>query len=440
LQSSVYNTFQCIKFVMGELGGMPEAFLVVSIIGLLFTINAFRPVRIESIGVVSFFAGWLTSELPMHHLAWQVVATACFVAGGALDETPGIIGLAITLVSWCGLIVLVVQATRTGAIVEAALRETLGDDYRAELEPGLCNDDDPVVEWKRLVLPFRHSDPEVEKIADIDYGGAALKRQRLDVYRGRPSAMGRPVFLYIHGGAWIIGDKKEQGFPLMLQLAAQGWVCVTANYALSPKATFPDHLLDVKRALAWVKLHIAEYGGDPGYIVISGGSAGGHLCSLAALTPNRPEYQPGFESVDTTVQGCVPFYGVYDFTNRNGVRGRGMGKFLEKRVMKSTLATARDEWEAASPMDQVNQGAPPFFVVHGANDTLVPVAEARSFVKLLRAASGTPVAYAELPGAQHAFELFRSVRTLHVVRGVERWLAWAYGTRAGASDRRVIKA
>jgi acetyl esterase/lipase len=101
-------------------------------------------------------------------------------------------------------------------------------------------------------------------------------------------------------------------------------------------------------------------------------------------------------------------------------------------VMKSKLATARQAWEAASPMDQVNRGAPPFFVVHGANDTLVPVAEARSFATLLRAASDAPVVYAELPGAQHAFEIFRSVRTLHVVRGTERWLAWAFGTRAGA--------
>jgi acetyl esterase/lipase len=420
---------------------VPEAFLIVSIIGLLFTINAFRPVRIEAFGVFSFFAGWLTSELPVHHLAWQVVATAVFIAGGALDDTPGVIGLGITIVSWCGLIALVVQASRAGEVVESALRNALSDDYRAEMAPGLCSDDDPVVEWNRLVLPFRTSDPDVEKVVDIDYGGAGLKRQRLDVYRGRAQSGGRPVFLYIHGGAWIIGDKKEQGIPLMLQLASHGWVCVTANYALSPKATFPDHLIDVKRALAWVKQHIVEYGGDPGYIVISGGSAGGHLSSLAALTPNRSDYQPGFETVDTTVQGCVPFYGVYDFTNRNGIRGRGMGKFLlEKRVMKSNLVTAREAWEAASPMDHVNQGAPPFFVLHGANDTLVPVAEARSFVELLRAASDAPVAYAELPGAQHAFELFRSVRTLHVVRGVERWLAWAYGTRAGTPDQRVIKA
>ena len=346
----------------------------------------------------------------------------------------------VTLYRASGLALLLVQASRAGAVVEAALQETLGEDYRAEMAPKLCDDDDPVLRWQRLVLPIRTRDPEVVKVRDIDYGGQGRRSQRLDVYRNRAHPDGCPVFLYIHGGGWVIGDKREQGIPLMLQLASRGWVCVTANYALSPKATFPDHLVDVKRALAWVKEHIAEYGGDPRYVVIGGGSAGGHLASLAALTPNRAEYQPGFETVDTTVQACVPFYGVYDFTNRDGIRGRGMAKFLERSVMKSKLATAREAWERASPMDQVNQGAPPFLVVHGANDTLVPVAEARTFVELLRAASDAPVVYAELPGAQHAFEIFRSVRTLHVVRATERWLAWAYGTRAGRPDSRVIRA
>ena len=402
---------------------MPAVFLIVSVIGLLFTINAFRPLRVEVLSLPAFFAGWLTSELPVHHLVWQMVATALFIAGGALDDWPGLVGLGITVVSWCGLVVLVAQASRAGAVMEAALQETLGEDYRADMAPELCDDDDPVLRWQRLVLPIRTRDREVEKVRDIDFGGQGRRSQRLDVYRNRARPDGRPVFLYIHGGGWVIGDKREQGIPLMLQLASRGWVCVTANYALSPKATFPDHLIDVKRAVAWI-----------------GGSAGGHLASLAALTPNRAEYQPGFETADTTVQACVPFYGVYDFTNRDGIRGRGMGKFLERTVMKSKLATARDAWERASPMDQVNQGAPPFLVVHGANDTLVPVAEARSFVRLLRVALDAPIVYAELPGAQHTVEIFRSVRTLHVVRATERWLAWAYGTRAGKPRSRVIRA
>ena len=76
--------------------------------------------------------------------------------------------------------------------------------------------------------------------------------------------------VYIHGGAWMIGDKREQGKPMMYELVARGWVCVAINYRLSPKATWPDHIVDAKRAVAWVKEHIAEYGGDPSFVAVSG--------------------------------------------------------------------------------------------------------------------------------------------------------------------------
>src|SRR4029450_4266482 len=66
------------------------------------------------------------------------------------------------------------------------------------------------------------------------------------------------------------------------------------------------------RALRWIRERMAEYGGDPDFVVVTGGSAGGHLAALLALTPNDPEFQPGFEDVDTSVTACVPFYGVYD--------------------------------------------------------------------------------------------------------------------------------
>ena len=96
----------------------------------------------------------------------------------------------------------------------------------------------------------------------------------------------------------------------MAHLAEQGWVCVTANYRLSPRATWPDHIVDVKRALAWTKATIAEYGGDPGFVAITGGSAGGHLSSLAVLTSHVTDFQPGFEETDTSVAAAVPLYGV----------------------------------------------------------------------------------------------------------------------------------
>ena len=83
----------------------------------------------------------------------------------------------------------------------------------------------------------------------------------------------------------------------MSRMVELGWICVSINYSKSPRSKFPAHIIDVKRAIAWVRENIADYGGDPDFIAITGGSAGGHLASLAALTPNDPMFQPGFENV-----------------------------------------------------------------------------------------------------------------------------------------------
>jgi acetyl esterase/lipase len=236
--------------------------------------------------------------------------------------------------------------------------------------------------------------------------------------------------VYIHGGAWIIGDKREQGLPMLYELARRGWVCVTINYRLSPKATWPDHIVDCKMAMAWVREHIGEYGGDPRFVAVSGGSAGGHLSALVALTPGDPSFQPGFEDADTSVDACVPVYGVYDMTCQSApddsrhvvVYNKGLLHLLERRVFKCRYEEDPTRFELASPLYRVNADAPPFFVLHGTNDTLVPVEEARRFVSALREVSPSPVAYAELPRAQHAFDVLASPRPAHAIAGIVRFL------------------
>jgi acetyl esterase/lipase len=265
----------------------------------------------------------------------------------------------------------------------------------------------------------------VEVVRNVDYVGDGLRRHRLDIIRRRAEPpRGAPVLVYIHGGAWVIGDKREQGLPLLHELARRGWVTVTINYRLSPSATWPDHIVDCKRAVAWVREHIAEYGGDPGFIAVSGGSAGGHLSALVALTPGDSAFQPGFEEADTSVDACVPFYGVYDMTAGRGTPryDEGLLRLLERRVFKRRLVDDRAVFEEASPLCRVNAQAPPFFVVHGTNDTLVPVAEARAFVAALREVSKSVVLYAELPYTQHAFDVLPSVRSAHAVAAVVRFL------------------
>ena len=197
------------------------------------------------------------------------------------------------------------------------------------------------------------------------------------------------------------------------------------NYRLSPKATWPDHIVDCKRALAWVRAHIHEYGGDPSFLAVSGGSAGGHLSALAALTPHDREWQPGFEDADTSVDACIPFYGVHDMTGApeaEGAYGHGLIELLEKRVMKLPYVDNTPTYDQASPDQRITPEAPPFFVVQGANDTLVPPQVGRRFAARLAAASTAPVAYLELPFTQHAFDILVSIRSRRTTLGVVRFL------------------
>jgi acetyl esterase/lipase len=398
-------------------------FLALSIWGAWFTWNAYRPIyRPAPLATFSFFAGWLTSELAMHHIVWQLAATFLFAWAGAFLEWPGRIGLAITLISWAALYRCQSRAREAADVMEDALVEALGPDYRREGPSGI-EKWEPIIEWQKLAMPFRLRHPEVTRVRNVEYASDGKSRLLLDVYHRRDRPTGCPVLLQIHGGAWILGSKDEQGLPLMQHLASHGWVCVSINYRLSPRATFPDPIVDVKRAIAWIREHAAEYGADASFLVVTGGSAGGHLCALAALTANDPEWQPGFEHVDTHVDACVAFYGVYDFTDSQGhYHHRGLARLLERTVMKVPFKSGRAAYERASPLSRVSEQAPPFLVVHGDRDTLVPVEEARHFVAALRARTKAPVAYAEIPGAQHAFEIFPSLRTALVVHGVERFV------------------
>ena len=170
---------------------------------------------------------------------------------------------------------------------------------------------------------------------------------------------------------------------------------------------------------------------------MTGGSAGGHLAALLALTANDPVFQPDFPDADTSVQACVPHYGVYDFAATSGSRSskHRLENLIARRIFPADRDPVRflDDYIAASPLDRIAEDAPPFFVIHGTLDSLVPVREARGFVQRLREVSKNPVAYVELAGAQHAFDLFPSVRSAHVVHGVGIFLDHTY--RAWAADQ-----
>jgi len=387
-------------------------FLAVSLVGVVFTLNAFVPVRrIPALFVPSFFGSWLTAELALHHIVWQAIATVFFVQFGALSHWPGLAGMGITIASWLGLLILFRDGYETRHTFDDALAD-FGEPENAARLP-----------LSQLLVPFRFRRRGVKVIRNVTYREIAGRKLALDVAMPDQPGVDRPAIMQIHGGAWIIGDKREQGWPLIGHLAANGWVCFNVNYRLSPAATWPEHLADLKYALKWIREHADEYGVDPSFVAVTGGSAGGHLTAMMGLTANDPEYQPGFEDADTSVQAAVPVYGVYDFTNRlNTMLTRFRTQMLEPIIMKAFFDREPEKFHRASPIDRVHADAPPFLIVHGDRDTLAPVEDARLFAETLRAVSRAPVTYAELPGAQHAFDILASPRTARMLDGTLRFL------------------
>lgn len=409
---------------------------VLSIVGTATAVVQAR--QLHWLVPVYFLSGWLVSELAMIHLILQLGLTAVLAFMGIFNDSLAQCGLGVFALSWLGLLYLHIQAQDTSEYTRLALQRALGADYRNAIPAerrALLSDSISSRHWLR---PFHFKRDGVRVERHISYGDAGT-RNLLDLYLPVDKAVEpRPVLLQVHGGAWMIGSKEEQAKPLMYHMSQRGWLCVSINYRLSPDAVFPAHIVDVKKAIAWIRQNIAQYGGNPDFIAITGGSAGGHLSSLAALTPNRDEWQPGFEEVDTSVQAALPFYGVYDFLDRNGIRAAmPMDKFLAERVMQCTLEGHREFWDSASPMSHVNAEAPPTFVIQGTHDSLVWVEEARAFVAALQSASHSPVAYAELPGAQHAFEIFHSVRTDQVVNSAADFLEWSHANHTAGASKTV---
>ncbi len=403
-----------------------------SVLGALNTANAYRPPAFPPTSMAVMPPSLVTTELPLHTMAVQQLVTLASARRGAWRRPLGRLGLAISTASWLALWNLHRQAERSKDVLERALVDELGPDYRSRIVAPRVPPVDVRLRRREIVLAPRGRRSRYLRATDTAYGEHG-RYNLLDVWAGTdlPHDARAPVIIQVPGGAWVTGDKTVQAYPLLSRLAERGWVCVAINYRLSPKARWPAHIADVKRAIAWTKQHVAEHGGDPSFIAITGGSAGGHLAALAALTAGVPEFQPGFEDADTAVHAAVPLYGVYDFVDDDELGVKGMFTFLERMVFTSKLADSRALWEQASPQYHLRPDAPPFFVVHGRNDVFTHAAQARRFADDLRQESSQPVVYAELPYAQHAFDLFGSVRTRHTVHAVERFLNFAYcATRA----------
>ena len=377
----------------------------------LFALAPPRPRR-SSPSSKSFLFGFLVNELPFVAFYVLLASTSLAIFQRDIQSPVGWTAFALAVLATAGLVVVVWRALQTRPTLDHALTEGLGSNWRNELDPRMAARLRRHLPLARILVgPFFFRRADVSRVVNISYGTAG-KSNLLDLYRHRSHPPRAPTLVYLHGGGFHSGRKSREARALLYRLASQGWVCISANYRLSPAARFPDHLIDVKMVLAWVRAHAHECGADPDVVFVAGSSAGGNLASMAALTPNDPAFQPGFEDADTSVSAAVSLYGYY------GAAGPDA------------------EGRASSPLAYVGTDAPPFFVAHGDRDTIVIAEDARRFVERLRSTAVNPVVYAELPGAQHTFDLFHSIRFEAVVDAIEAFATWVRSRELAVDEKR----
>jgi acetyl esterase/lipase len=264
--------------------------------------------------------------------------------------------------------------------------------------------------------------------------------QLLDVWRRKDLPAGpAPVLIFVPGGAWIHGSRTLQGYALMSHLADQGWVCLSIEYRVAPHHRWPAHIIDVKTAIAWARANVDKFGGDRNFVAVAGCSAGGHLAALAGLTGIDPELRAELpENSHTATDAVVGIYGRYDWEDRSTAERVRFVNFLERVVVNHTIARHPDIFRKASPIARVHPKAPPFLVIHGSKDTVIPVEQARSFVERLRAVSHSVVSYVEFPGAGHGFDLTDGARTGAMATVVGLFLNQVHRSRPPIGAKQVI--
>jgi acetyl esterase/lipase len=280
--------------------------------------------------------------------------------------------------------------------------------------------------------------PALQESLDIRYAPGGGDRHTLDVIAPK-GAKNRPVVLFVHGGAWMIGDKDLFGVYRNTgrDLARMDVVAVMINYQLSPTVKHPEHVKDVARAYAWVRGHIADYGGDPDDIIVAGHSAGGHLAALLA-TDDEYLRDPalGLKDADlAALRGVIAVSGVYRIPGPSDcaqvVAGLldSLPRFGDERVNRALawapvlvrftpgvnpfrLAFGDDPktWKQASPLWHVHKGLPPFLVLYAEDEMPLLADMASEFVKELKE-SDVPVELKRIDHVNHNTILWRMNRS-----------------------------
>jgi acetyl esterase/lipase len=243
--------------------------------------------------------------------------------------------------------------------------------------------------------------------ADIEYAQVAGTSLRLDLYTPSGATGPLPTLLYLHGGAWALGDKSDMAVERLGPLVGHGFAVASANYRLVPSAIHPAQVHDCKAAVRWLRANAAEHGLDPARIAIGGASAGGHLASLVGLTAGDEELEGDVgehTGVSSEVAAVVAYFPGTDLLLSGG-RNPLEGQILPPPPTAALLGLDRidDDPElvrSASPRYRAHAGAPPHLILHGDRDTMVNHEQSRVLHEALSAVGASSL-YLLISGAGH---------------------------------------
>jgi acetyl esterase/lipase len=399
------------------------------ILGSVFlTLNVFRPLAKRSNSsfraiLASFVFSWLVGDLLPQWILLNAAILFLFSYTDIFNQSLGWGGLLVQLSGWIILMLRLWILLNLPERLEQKMEEQLGVQWQKIYPQPVAPRNIFEVDWLIWFNPNKVvNDPRIEIIRDQIFHQEAEFQLKLDIYRPRNTKKKHPGILQIHGGAWITGSKRQASF-LMASMAALGWTCFSVSYRFSPDIIFPEHLIDIKRALCWIRNNAEEHGLDPDFIIATGGSSGGHLASMTALTQNQPEFQPGFEKADTSIQGCVPIYGVFNFTDPFDEKTQFPAKArLMEMLCGGTPETQPDRYQQITPANWISAKTPPFLLIQGETDALISTIDTQGFWDALQTQKVPNSAFLRLPLVEHAFDIFPTLTAQCIVPTIERYL------------------
>ncbi len=256
---------------------------------------------------------------------------------------------------------------------------------------------------------FPQSRLGVRLYKDLAYLPNGHERQKLDLYVPENSGEPMPLIAWIHGGGWM-GGSKNHCPPL--PWTGKGYVVASIDYRLSQDAKFPAQIEDCKAAIRWLRVHAKEYRIDPDRMAAWGGSAGGHLASLLGTAGDVSEWEQGLPAVSSRVQAVIDWYGRADLTrvSTDPTLADSPSALLLGGCGKEVAELAKK----ASPILHVSKDDPPFLIMHGTMDSLVPLRQSQAFAGALKEA-GVDSHLVILEGAGHGGEEFLSSEKVRVI-------------------------